>query len=88
LDTVVENSRTFANRKNNKYKVQGVILDWSGTTADAHVLAPAVAFCEVFAKHNVPISMREAREPMGLRKDLHIGKILENPEVKQRWTKK
>lgn len=67
-------------------KVKAVILDWSGTTADAHVLAPAVVFVKVFEKHGVPISMDEARLPMGLRKDLHIGKILEIEAVNKRWT--
>ena len=75
----------FANRKQFRGPVGAAILDWSGTTADAHVIAPAVAFCEVFAKHGVPISMAEARKPMGLRKDLHIEKILEIPQVHQRW---
>lgn len=68
-----------------KGQVQAVILDWSGTTADQHVLAPAVVFVEVFKRHGVPISMAEARGPMGLRKDLHIAEILEIPEVRQRW---
>lgn len=67
--------------------VRGVILDWSGTTADKYVLAPAVVFCEVFQKHKVPISMQEARKPMGLRKDLHIKSFTEDPEVRARWTK-
>jgi phosphonoacetaldehyde hydrolase len=66
-------------------RVKACILDWSGTTADAHVLAPAVAFVDAFKKHGVEISMKEAREPMGLRKDLHIKKILEIPEVNKRW---
>ena len=66
-------------------KLKAAVLDWSGTTADAHVIAPAVAFKDVFEKHNVPITMKESREPMGLRKDLHIQKILEIPEVKKRW---
>jgi len=35
--------------------LKAAILDWSGTTADAHVLAPAVVFVEVFKKHGVPI---------------------------------
>lgn len=52
---------------------------------DMHVIAPAVVFYEVFKKHGVEITMKEARLPMGLRKDLHIKKILEIPEVKERW---
>eukprot|EP01099_Mayorella_cantabrigiensis_P005701 TRINITY_DN4626_c0_g2_i1.p1 TRINITY_DN4626_c0_g2~~TRINITY_DN4626_c0_g2_i1.p1 ORF type:complete len:288 (+),score=73.24 TRINITY_DN4626_c0_g2_i1:22-885(+) len=67
--------------------VKAVILDWSGTTADKYVIAPAVVFFDVFKKFNVPISMKEARLPMGLRKDLHIKAITEIPEVRDRWTK-
>jgi phosphonoacetaldehyde hydrolase len=66
-------------------KVKAVILDWSGTTADAYVLAPAVVFVDVFKKHGVEISMAEARGPMGLRKDLHIKALTETPEIAERW---
>ena len=65
--------------------VRGVVLDWSGTTVDAYVLAPAKVFVEVFHKHGVPISMSEARAPMGLRKDLHITALLEEPGIRMRW---
>lgn len=68
-------------------KVKGLILDWSGTTADAFVIAPAIVFVEAFAKHGVDISMEEARGPMGLRKDLHIAALMEVPEIRDRWTK-
>jgi phosphonoacetaldehyde hydrolase len=68
-------------------KVKGVVLDWSGTTADAYVIAPAVVFVEVFKKHGVEISMLEARGPMGLRKDLHIKALTEVPEIRDRWKK-
>jgi phosphonoacetaldehyde hydrolase len=66
-------------------KVKGLVLDWSGTTADAYVLAPAVVFVDVFKKHGVEISMPEARGPMGLRKDLHIKALTEEPEIRERW---
>ena len=66
-------------------KVKALILDWSGTVADAYVLAPAVVFVEVFKKHGVEISMEEARGPMGLRKDLHIKALTETPEIGGRW---
>ena len=65
--------------------LRACILDWSGTTADKYVIAPAVVFKEVFEKHGVPITMKESRLPMGLRKDLHIKAITEIPEVKARW---
>lgn len=66
-------------------KVQGLVLDWSGTTADAYVIAPAVVFVEVFKRQGVEISMLEARGPMGLRKDLHIKALTETPEIRRRW---
>jgi phosphonoacetaldehyde hydrolase len=66
-------------------KVKGLVLDWSGTTADIYVLAPAVVFVEVFKKHGVEISMAEARGPMGLRKDLHIKELTLVPEIAERW---
>ncbi len=68
-------------------KVKGLILDWSGTVADAYVIAPAVVFVDVFAKQGVEISMEEARGPMGLRKDLHIAALTKVPEIKERWIK-
>jgi phosphonoacetaldehyde hydrolase len=36
----------------------------------------------------VPITMEEARKPMGLRKDLHIRAITEMPAVQTRWREK
>ena len=65
--------------------VQGMVLDWSGTVADAYVIAPAVVFVEVFKRKGVETSMEEARGPMGLRKDLHIQKLTEVPEIRERW---
>ncbi len=67
-------------------KVKALVLDWSGTVADAYVLAPAVVFFEVFKKHGVEISMEEARGPMGLRKDLHIKALTETPKIRDRWS--
>jgi phosphonoacetaldehyde hydrolase len=66
-------------------KVKALVLDWSGTTADAYVVAPAVVFVQVFEKQGVNISMPEARGPMGLRKDLHIKALTEVPEIRERW---
>jgi phosphonoacetaldehyde hydrolase len=66
-------------------KVKGLVLDWSGTTADAYVVAPAVVFSEVFEKHGVEVTISEARGPMGLRKDLHIKALTEDPEIAERW---
>ena len=68
-------------------KVKGVVLDWSGTIADAYVLAPAVVFVEAFKNQGVDVSMLEARGPMGLRKDLHIKAMSQDPVISERWKK-
>ena len=75
----------FVYTRSYRGKVKGLVLDWSGTTADAYVLAPAVVFADVFKKHGVEITMTEARGPMGLRKDLHIKALTEDPEICARW---
>lgn len=66
-------------------KVRSLVLDWSGTTVDAYVIAPAVVFVEVFKNQGVEISMTEARGPMGLRKDLHIEQLTLDPVIRDRW---
>ena len=80
------NYNSIRDTKRYRGPLQAAILDWSGTTADKYVIAPAIVFYDVFKKHGVPITMDEARLPMGLRKDLHIAQILEIPEVRDRWT--
>jgi len=72
-------------RRTYKGPVKGLVLDWSGTTADAYVIAPAVVFVEVFQNQGIEISMEEARGPMGLRKDLHIKALTEEPVIAERW---
>ena len=75
----------FVYTRTYKGKVRGLILDWSGSVADAYVIAPAIVFVEVFARQGVEVSMEEAREPMGLRKDLHIAEMTRDPEIRERW---
>jgi len=68
-----------------KEKLEAVILDWAGTTMDYGCMAPAVVFQKVFAEMEVPITMAEARRPMGAHKKVHIQKITEDPAVQGRW---
>jgi len=70
-----------------KYRggVKALVLDWSGTIADAYVIAPASVFVEVFKNQGVEISMEEARGPMGLRKDLHIKMLTLDRVIAARW---
>ena len=81
----MNNPADFVFTRSYRGKVQAVVLDWSGTTADAYVIAPAVVFVEVFKNQGVEISMLEARGPMGLRKDLHIKMLTEDPVIRARW---
>lgn len=66
-------------------QVKALVLDWSGTVADAYVLAPAVVFVEVFRRQGVEVSMTEARGPMGVKKDVHIRAMTEMPQIRERW---
>jgi phosphonoacetaldehyde hydrolase len=52
---------------------------------DYGCMAPAVVFVEVYKRQGVPISMDEARAPMGAHKRVHIQKISQLDTVRQRW---
>jgi len=65
--------------------LQGIILDWAGTTMDYGCYAPAVVFVEVYKRKQVPISIQDARVPMGAHKKVHIRKISQIEAVAQRW---
>lgn len=66
-------------------KLQAVVLDWAGTTMDYGCLAPAVVFIDVFERRGVPITVEEAREPMGAHKKVHIRQITQQTTVARRW---
>ena len=65
--------------------VKAVLLDWAGTTMDYGCYAPAVVFVDVFKRQSVPITIAEAREPMGAHKKVHIRKISQLESVAERW---
>ena len=65
--------------------IQAVLLDWAGTTMDYGCVAPAVVFVEVFKRKQVPISIEEARVPMGAHKKVHIRQITQLDSVRARW---
>jgi phosphonoacetaldehyde hydrolase len=66
--------------------LKAVILDWAGTVVDYGSCAPAGVFVEVFARHGVPITMAQARAPMGSEKRAHIAAISAMPAVAGAWT--
>lgn len=65
--------------------LRAVVLDWAGTTVDFGCIAPAAAFVRAFTEAGVPITMAEARGPMGLPKWEHIREIMATPTVAERW---
>ncbi len=79
---------TFRYRREYRGGVRAVLLDWAGTTMDFGCMAPAVVFVEVFERQGVPITMEEARAPMGAHKRVHIQKITEQDAVRGRWRAK
>jgi phosphonoacetaldehyde hydrolase len=76
----------FLFRRSYRGALKMVVLDWAGTTVDFGCFAPAGVFSRVFAENGVEISMREAREPMGLHKRDHIRSITQMERVAAAWT--
>lgn len=72
----------------NNGRIQAVIFDWAGTVIDFGCFAPMHAFLQTFESAGVPITIREAREPMGMLKWDHIQAILRMDRVKKEWETK
>jgi phosphonoacetaldehyde hydrolase len=65
--------------------IKAVIFDWAGTTVDYGSRAPMAAFVELFSRHQVKVSVEEARIPMGLNKWNHIDALLNMPQIQEQW---
>jgi len=78
----------FVSTKTYQGQVNAIILDWAGTVVDCGVYAPVVVFIKVFEEFGVPISMEEAREPMGRHKKVHFRMITQMEGVRRRWHEK
>ncbi len=76
---------SFSYKRTYRGPIEAVLLDWAGTTMDFGCMAPAVVFVEVYKNQNVPITMEEARAPMGAHKRVHIQKISQLDTVRRRW---
>ena len=68
-----------------KGPIQAVIFDWAGTIVDYGSYAPTKVLIEAFAERGVPVSLAEARVPMGLPKWDHIQALGRLPEGAGRW---
>lgn len=73
------------NRRPYSGPVTAVILDWAGTTVDHGSCAPVAAFRGVFASQRVPVSVEEARAPMGMGKWEHLQAMSRMPRIAQAW---
>lgn len=69
-------------------EIEGVILDWAGTTIDYGCFAPVNAFLETFKGAGVDVTIEEARLPMGMLKKDHIGAMLRMPRIRTLWKEK
>lgn len=76
---------TYAYTRSYRGRLQGVILDWAGTTIDYGCFAPLMVFIEIFKNKGIDISIDEARGPMGTHKRDHIEQILMLPNVQKKW---
>ncbi|MBC8724248.1 phosphonoacetaldehyde hydrolase [Paraburkholderia sp. 31.1] len=68
--------------------VKAVIFDWAGTVVDYGSRAPMGAFVETFEQFGVPITIDEARGPMGMAKRPHIAALMALPRVAQAWAER
>ncbi len=66
-------------------EIKLVVFDWAGTTIDFGCMAPSGAFVAAFAEAGVPVTIGEARGPMGLHKKDHLRAMLRVPEINGRW---
>ncbi|MGU3537346.1 phosphonoacetaldehyde hydrolase [Methylobacterium sp. A54F] len=66
-------------------RLQAAILDWAGTVVDFGSFAPTQIFVEAFGEFGVPVSLAEARGPMGMGKWDHIRTLLNDPAIAARY---
>src|SRR5271157_475101 len=65
--------------------IAAVIFDWAGTIVDFGCFAPTVSIVETFARRGVEITLAEARGPMGLEKQEHLRRLLEDERIRSQW---
>ncbi|MBE0340281.1 phosphonoacetaldehyde hydrolase [Paenibacillus sp. 28ISP30-2] len=62
-------------------RIEGIILDWAGTTVDYGCFAPVQVFMDIFKEMGIPLTMEEVRAPMGQLKRDHIRSLLQMPRI-------
>jgi phosphonoacetaldehyde hydrolase len=75
----------FVFRRTYRGTLKAAILDWAGTTIDYGCFAPVDAFMRAFEAQGVPITVEQARAPMGMGKRDHIRAIAAMEPVAAQW---
>lgn len=65
--------------------LHSVLFDWAGTLIDPGSIAPVVVFQKIFEHQGIPVTLAQAREPMGMGKREHIAAICRMPTVESAW---
>ena len=65
--------------------LRAVVFDWAGTVVDFGSFAPMQAFVDLFAAEGVPLTIAQARGPMGLPKWQHIEALGQLVHVQAKW---
>jgi phosphonoacetaldehyde hydrolase len=65
--------------------LHSVLFDWAGTLIDPGSVAPVVVFQKIFEHQGIPVTLAQAREPMGMGKREHIAAICRMPTVESAW---
>jgi phosphonoacetaldehyde hydrolase len=66
--------------------IPAVFLDWAGTVVDHGSIAPVSALEGIFRECGIAAPRPLVRRYMGLAKRDHIRKMLEEPEIRARWS--
>ena len=66
-------------------RFKAVVFDWAGTMIDFGSFAPMGAFVEAFNHFNIPVSIEDARAPMGMAKWDHVEAMLMAPNTAKAW---
>lgn len=67
------------------HKIEGVILDWAGTTVDYGCFAPVRVFMKIFEDRGIAVTEAETRQPMGMLKRDHIRSMLWMERIAALW---
>jgi phosphonoacetaldehyde hydrolase len=78
---------TFNQRRRRSGSLKAVVFDWAGTLLDYGSQAPVLAVVSVFRSFDVPVSIEEARGPMGMAKRDHLRTMLQTPRIATAWQK-